>query len=295
MATLSKCMTDLRSPILVVLFIVMSAITVNAQQSNHMKNSKTTGYAPVNGLKMYYEIYGEGNTPLVLIHGGGSTIETTFGTMLPFLSGCGKLIAVELQAHGRTADRDAPESFEQDADDVAALLKYLKIEKASIFGFSNGGTTAMQIAIRHPELVNKIINLSGAYRRDGFIDGFFEGFKGATLDSMPEGLKTAFLNVTPDKNRLQVMFERDVARMVNFKDIPDDMIRSIKVPALIMVSDQDVVPSEHAVKLSRLIPGGRLAVLPGHHGTCIGEMGMVKKGSKLPEMTAAIIEEFLAD
>jgi pimeloyl-ACP methyl ester carboxylesterase len=260
-----------------------------------MKNATTTGYAPVNGLEMYYEIYGEGSLPLVLIHGGGSTIETTFGTMLPFLSGYGKLIAVELQAHGRTADRNTPESFEQDADDVAALLKHLEIEKANFFGFSNGGTTSMQIAIRHPELVNKIINLSGAYRRDGFIDGFFDGFTGATLNSMPEPLQAAFLKVTPDKSRLQAMFERDVARMVNFKDIPDDLIRSIKAPALIMVSDQDVMPAEHAVKLSRLIPGGRLAVLPGPHGTCIGEMGMVKKGSRLPELTAAIIEDFLND
>src|SRR3569833_346926 len=294
MTTPNKPIVNLRST-LIVLFIVVSAITVNAQQSKHMKNATTTGYAPVNGLKMYYEVYGDGSMPLVLIHGGGSTIETTFGTLLPFLSGYGKLIAVEFQAYGRTADRDAPESFEQDADDVAALLKYLKVEKANIFGFSNGGTTTMQIAIRHPEMVNKIINLSGASRRDGFMDGFFDGFKGATLDNMPEPLKAAFLKVTPDKNRLLTMFEKDVARMVNFKDIPDDLIRSIKVPALIMASDQDVVPSEHAVKLSKLIPGGRLAVLPGPHGTCIGEMGMVKKGSRLPELTAALIEEFLRE
>src|SRR6201999_2202670 len=95
---------------------------------NQMENSKTSGYAPVNGLKMYYEIHGAGNTmPLVLIHGGGSTIETSFGKLLPLLSGQGKIIAVELQAHGHTSDRDAPESFEQDADDVATLLTYLKI------------------------------------------------------------------------------------------------------------------------------------------------------------------------
>src|ERR1700761_969431 len=99
---------------------------------------KQTGYAPVNGLNMYYEIYGEGDVPLVLIHGGGSTIETSFGTMLPLLEGCGKLIAVELQAHGRTNDRDAPETFEQDAADVAGLLKYLNVTRANILGFSNG-------------------------------------------------------------------------------------------------------------------------------------------------------------
>jgi pimeloyl-ACP methyl ester carboxylesterase len=87
--------------------------------------------------------------PLVLIHGGGSTIDVTFGNILPYLAANNKIIAVELQAHGRTSDRNAPESFEQDADDVAALLKHLNITKANIMGFSNGGTTTLQIAIRH--------------------------------------------------------------------------------------------------------------------------------------------------
>src|SRR5689334_21440507 len=109
--------------------------------------NKFTGYAPVNGINMYYEIHGQGDLPLVLIHGGGSTIESTFGNLLPLVNDYGKLIAIELQAHGRTSDRDAPESFELDADYVAALLKYLKIQKANFIGFSNGGTTTMQIAI----------------------------------------------------------------------------------------------------------------------------------------------------
>ena len=258
-----------------------------------MKNSKISGYAPVNGLKMYYEIHGEGGVPLVLIHGGGSTIETTFGTTLPMLGG--KLIAVELQAHGRTSDRDTPETFEQDADDIVALLKYLKVNKANFFGFSNGGTTTLQIAIRHPEIVNKIIPLSGAYQREGFIPGFFDGFEGVTLNSMPEQLRTGFLKVTPDKARLQTMFEKDVARMVNFKDISDEAIRSIKAPALIITSQHDAITVEHAIKISRLVNGAQLLVLPGMHGACIGEMGIIKTGSKLPEATVILIEEFLRD
>ncbi|MGZ4001722.1 MAG: alpha/beta fold hydrolase, partial [Mucilaginibacter sp.] len=166
-----------------------------------MEKLKTSGYAPINGLQMYYEIHGEGKMPLVLIHGGGSTIETTFAVTLPLFATHRRVIAVEMQAHGRTADRDVPESFEQDADDVAALLKYLKIDKADFFGFSNGGTTTLQLAIRHPEMVNKIVNLAGAYQREGFFTGFFDGFEGATLDSMPGPLKEAFLKVTPDKAR----------------------------------------------------------------------------------------------
>ncbi|HET6766857.1 MAG TPA: alpha/beta hydrolase, partial [Chitinophagaceae bacterium] len=124
-----------------------------------------SGYAPVNGLKMYYEIHGEG-TPLVLIHGGGSTIQTSFSRILPLLARHYKLIAVELQAHGHTSDRDNAESFEQDADDVAGLLEYLKINKAHFLGFSNGGNTAMQIAIRHSQLVNKLVVISSFYKRD---------------------------------------------------------------------------------------------------------------------------------
>jgi pimeloyl-ACP methyl ester carboxylesterase len=258
-----------------------------------MESLKTSGYAPVNGISMYYEIYGEGAMPLVLIHGGGSTIETTFGSLIPMLVGCGKLIAVELQAHGRTGDRDAPESFEQDADDVAGLLKHLKIEKASFFGFSNGGTTVLQIAVRHPNIVNKIVVASGAYKRDGFITGFFDGFEGATLANMPAALQEAFLKVTPDKDRLQTMFEKDVARMKSFKDYPDELIESIKVPALFMAADHDVITVAHNVKMAQLIQGAQLAILPGLHGDYIGEAGSEKKDSKLPAITASLVEEFL--
>jgi pimeloyl-ACP methyl ester carboxylesterase len=262
-----------------------------------METLRTSGYAPVNGLKMYYEIVGAGTIPLVLIHGGGSTIESSFGKILPLFSRYSKVIAVELQAHGRTSDRDAPESFEQDADDVSALLGYLKIDKVNIFGFSNGGTTTLQMAIRHPGLVNKIVVASANYRRDGMIPGFFEGFPNATLANMPESLKRAYISVAPDKDHLQTMFEKDVARMVNFKDIPDDDIRSIKAPALIMITDHDVIMPEHAVNLSRLLPGAQLAILPGVHGASIGalEADLAKANSDFPAITATLVQGFLKD
>jgi len=253
----------------------------------------TSGYAPVNDLKMYYEIQGDGPMPLVLIHGGGSTIESSFGKLLPLLSGYGKVIAVELQAHGRTSDRHAPESFQQDADDVAALLKYLKIEKANVLGFSNGGSTTMQIAIRHPELVNKIVVISANYRRDGMVPGFFESLQNATLESMPAPLQAAYLKVAPHKEHLQVMFEKDRDRMLAFKDWPDDQLRSIKAPALLMVADHDVVTPEHVIKMSHLIPNAQLIILPGTHGSFIGEVGSAKEGSPLLAMTAALVKEFL--
>ncbi len=135
-----------------------------------------SGYSEVNGLKMYYEIYGQGK-PLVLLHGGGSTIQTSFGRIIPQLAKQRQIIGVELQTHGRTNDRNTDLSFEQDADDVAALLKNLQIDKADFFGFSNGGSTAIQIAIRQPALVDKIIVGSAFYKRSGVISavlGFYE-------------------------------------------------------------------------------------------------------------------------
>ena len=140
--------------------------TAQTTTDNETKQDSTSGYASVNGLKMYYEIHGTGS-PLVLIHGGGSTIQTSFGRVLHSFAKTHKVITVELQAHGRTADRDRPLSFEQDADDVATLLKYLSIDKADIFGFSNGASTTLQLAIRDPQQVNKIIVASTFYKKDG--------------------------------------------------------------------------------------------------------------------------------
>jgi len=269
-----------------------SALSTNAQ-INNMETLKTSGHAPVNGIQMYYEIHGNGNLPLVLIHGGGSTIETTFGVILPMLAAHNKVIAVELQAHGRTSDRNAPESFEQDASDVAALLKYLKVDKANIMGFSDGGCTTLQLVISHPELVNKIVVVSSNYQREGMVPGFFDGLQKATIKDMPEPLKAGFLKVTPDKDRLQTMFEKDVARRLAFKDRPEEELRSIKAPALFMAADHDVITTEHTVKMSNLVPGAQLVILPGAHGTLLGEICSAKKGSRQPEITAMLVQEFL--
>ena len=252
-----------------------------------------SGYAPVNGLKLYYEIYGSGQ-PLVLIHGGGSTIGTTFGRIIPYLAKQHRLIAVELQAHGHTGDRDTPETFEQDANDVAALLLYLGIPKADIMGFSNGGHTAMQIGISHPGIVNKLIIVSAFYKRDGAYPWLWQGMDHATLDNMPGPYKEAYLKITNNPAGLQAMFNRDCQRMLHFKDWLDEDIRSIKAPTLILIGgDQDVTKPEHAVEMYRLLPQGRLIILPGGHGACLGEITFADKAGNLPSMTAGIIEDFL--
>jgi len=274
------------------LFFIATGMA-NAQKSTPMETLKSTGYAPVNGLKMYYEIHGEGGIPLVLIHGGGSTIQSTFSKILPLLAAKRQVVAVELQAHGRTTDRDTPESFENDAADVVALLGYLKIPKADILGFSNGGTTTMVIAAHHPELVNKAVIISSNYRRDGMPPGFFEGMQKATLNDMPKVLQDAYLQVAPNKDGLKVMFRKDVDRMINFKDRPDDELRGIKAPVFILASQHDVVMLDHAIKMAQLIPGAQLTILPGTHGSVVGAAEGGDAYPLLPGITASLVEEFL--
>ena len=250
------------------------------------------GYSEVNGIKMYYEIYGKGK-PLVLIHGGGSTIQTTFGRVIPMLAKKYQVIAMDLQAHGRTSDRDAPESFEQDADDVAALLKNLNVFKADFWGFSNGGTTTVQIAIRYPEMVNKIILGSALCKRDGIPAQFWDFMKQATLANMPQELKEGYLSVSPDPKGLQNMHDKDVERMQNFKDIPDKQIESIKAPTLIIIGDRDIITPEHAIEMHRQIANSALAIIPGVHGEYIGEITTLKIGSEQADFVIPMIERFL--
>ena len=257
-----------------------------------MQLNNTNGYAPVNGISMYYEIHGKGQ-PLVLIHGGGSSIHTSFGTLLPLLAKHYQVIAMDLQAHGHTSDRDAPESFEQDAEDVIALLQYLGISKAHIMGFSNGSNTAMMVAHKAPSLVDKLVVISAFYKREGMIPGFFEGMGQATLDVMPEQLKSSYLAINNDAKGLQNMFEKDRNRMATFKDWSDDILRSIQSPALIVVADRDVMTPEHTVQMSKLIPNSQLMILPGTHGSFIGEICSIVEGSKMPELFAEMVREFL--
>lgn len=256
----------------------------------------TSGYSDVNGIKMYYEIHGKGEIPLVLIHGGGSTIGTTFGNILPLLAAHYKVIAVEMQAHGHTGDRDAPETFQQDAEDIATLLKNLNVTKANFFGFSNGGQTLFELANRHPQIINKLIIASTFYKRSGAaFPGFFEGMASATLDQMPKPYHEAFLAIKPNSNLLYNMFNKDRNRMMNFKDWSDDALRSIQAPTLILSGDHDVATNEHTVLMSKLIPHAQLAILPGTHGSYFGELLTAVKGSKMTEITAGLVREFLGE
>lgn len=251
-----------------------------------------TGYKTVNGLRMYYEIHGNGH-PLVLIHGGGSTIGTTFGRILPELAKTSMIVAVEMQAHGHTADIERPLSFEQDADDVQALLKELGIGKADFLGFSNGGSTVMQIAIKYPKIVGKTIVCSSFFRRDGIYPQVWNFIQAGTVETMPNELREAFLAINPDPKALKTMHDRDRQRMIDFKDWNHEDIKGIKAETLLVASDQDVVKPEHTVEMYRLIPNCKLLVIPGGHGEYLGEVTVHNESNILPSAFVNIVKAFL--
>lgn len=285
----------MKKPILFfMIFVLLSSLNIMKAQSGNTASATPAhkGFSEVNGIMMYYEIYGEGK-PLVLIHGGGSTIQTSFGRIIPLLAKKYQLVCMELQAHGRTEDRNTPISFEQDADDVAALLKNLKIEKADIFGFSNGGMTALQLAIRHPDLCNKVVAGSILLKRDGAFKGFWDFMNHATFSQMPVQYKEAFMQVTPDSARLKTMNDKCAARMINFQDFADAQLQSIQMPVLLINGDHDVATNEHIVAMSRLIPHCSLAIIPGGHGEYIGEITTLRQGYKASDFAVPIMEKFL--
>lgn len=257
--------TPINGPLAPALAVLVMLLTASSTQAEGP--GKAMGhYAPVNGLQLYYEVHGTpraGQPPLVLLHGGGSTIDTSFAKLLPAFARSRQVIAFDQQGHGRTADVDRPFSFEQSADDTAALLANLGIERADFLGFSNGGTIVLQVAIRHPGLVRKLVVASAMFRRDGLPPGFWEGMARASLQSMPAELREAYLKVAPHPEQLQAFHDKSVKRMLEFRDWPPEVIRSIEAPTLVMNGDADVTRPEHAVELFRLLPHAQLAVLPG--------------------------------
>lgn len=233
-------------------------------------------YAQVNGLNMYYEVHGEPNglPPLVLLHGGLSTIDSTFGKILPDLAKTRQVIAIEQQGHGRTADIDRPLRYETMADDTVAVLNTLGIRKADFFGFSDGATIGLDIGVRYPELSRKLVLTSVGYDPRGAQPGLHE----ALAQLQPQVFEgTPFL---AEYNRLSPRPEDFPKVVERVKDLDahtptysPEQIRSIRSPVLIIAADNDIIRPEHTIEMYRLLGGGvegtkgmpaaRLAVLPG--------------------------------
>jgi pimeloyl-ACP methyl ester carboxylesterase len=252
------------------------------------------GRAPVNGLSMYYEVHGNApGVPLVLLHGGGSTIDSNYGRVLPLFARRRRVIALEEQAHGRTTDRDTPVRFDSSAEDVATLLGLLKVPRADVMGFSNGASVALRLAIRHPALVRRLVFASSITKKSGASPQFWDFMAKATYADMPQSLKDAFLAVNPDPQKLRVMHDKDLERMQHFVDTTDDEVRSVKATTLVLLGDRDVPTLEHAVELTRLFPKARLLILPGGHGDYLGEVSAGPLRAAYPALTVGLVEEFL--
>lgn len=234
-----------------------------------------TGYVPVNGLQMYYEIYGRGQ-PLVLLHGAFSAIGTSFGQLLPGLAEDRQVVAFEFQAHGHTADIDRPLTLEALADDVAAAIDQLGLGRADIFGYSTGAAVALQVVLRHPEVVRKLVLASVTYNMAGVHPGLMEGLGDMTPEMMHGSpWHDEYLRIAPRPEDFPTLFAKKTAMDRQIKDLPAEAISSINAPTLLIIGDSDLVRPEHAVEMFRLLGGGvfgdtpaglpdsQLAVLPG--------------------------------
>jgi pimeloyl-ACP methyl ester carboxylesterase len=218
-----------------------------------------SNYANVNGLRMYYEVHGSGR-PLVLLHGSMG-----WATVHPILAKGRQVIAVELQGHGHTGDVDRPLSYEQMAEDTAALLDQLKIEQADVFGYSMGGTVGLALAIKHPKLVRKLAINGSHYSRmeDAYEPTAFRLFKSLPPDFAPPPLKGPYDKVAPDPTKWPTLVAKIKQMGLEFKGIGPAEMKSIKAPVLVTLGDRDGVRVEHAVEMFRLLPSAQLAILPG--------------------------------
>jgi pimeloyl-ACP methyl ester carboxylesterase len=233
----------------------------------------TTGYAPVNGLKMYYEIHGSGE-PVVLLHGAFMAITDDWREWINELAKTRKVIAVEMQGHGRTADIDRDMTYDNLSDDVAALLDYLKIPSADIVGYSLGGGVAIDTAIRHPEKVRKVVSISAPIRGDGWVkeaNDFWPNFKWEMMKGTPAETEREKLNPIP--NSFPDFFNHLKATAMKPYDFGADKLKATKAPIFFIHGDADGVRLDHIAEMYRLKggdlhgdmrphPDSRLAILP---------------------------------
>jgi len=247
-------------------------------------------------LPLYFEWHGtpdDSHPPLLLVHGGGSTIESNWGRLIPAMAASRRMLAVELQGHGRTGPGTGSASFEGSADGVAALLEELAVGPVDVLGFSNGGQVAMQLAIRHPAAVRRLVVASAPFRRDGMVDGFWDGLAAGTFADLPQPYREADLAVSGDPAHAERMFHLDRELMLTgFTDWPDAMVASITASTLVVTADRDVIRPEHAVRLAGLIPDARLLIVPGNHGDYLGELAAAGDPGPL-HRTLPFIVDFL--
>src|SRR4051794_38547249 len=217
-----------------------------------------TGYVPVGDLQVYYEIHGEGGTPLLLLHGGLFDIEEQFGALLPALSAGRRVVGIDLQGHGRTNDIDRPLSVANLAADAVAVLDQLGLEQVDVFGFSLGGAVAVELAVSHPERVRRLIASSISISRDGERGQNTQAVSEMTVDMLAGSpMERLYMEKSPhpDREHLQRLLDKIGDFMQHATGWTDEQIRGIQAPTLITIGDCDMVTLEHAAKFLRLRGG----------------------------------------
>lgn len=243
---------------------VLLAVTlmVAATQSNGQQTKPSaSGYAPVNGTKVYYEVYGEGR-PIVLLHGAFMTIDMNWGQLIPELSKTRKVIAVELQGHGHTPFSERKLAHATLASDIAGVMNYLKIDSADVAGYSFGGAIAYQFAIQNPKRLRKLVIISATYKSSGWlpeINNAFTKMKPEMFDNSP--MKTAYDAVAPDKTKWKKFLEQMFATAAQPFDLGDANVAKIAAPVLIISGDNDGLDKIELVKTYKLLGGAVAADL----------------------------------
>jgi pimeloyl-ACP methyl ester carboxylesterase len=234
-----------------------------------------TGYAPVNGLQMYYEIHGAGGIPLLLLHGGLFNIDLQFGHLIPGLAATRRVVAADFQGHGRTGDIDRPLTGADLASDVVGLLRHLDLAQADVFGFSVGGAVALHLAITRPQLVRKLVVSSVSFHPDGDRPEISEAMEAVTVDAIAgTPMEQDYRAKSPNPEKLQELLDKLGRFDAGFTGWSDADIQGIAAPTLITVGDCDAVRLDHMVRFLQLrggdvngdlvgVPASQLAVFPG--------------------------------
>jgi pimeloyl-ACP methyl ester carboxylesterase len=263
------------------------------------------GYLPINGLNLYYEVYGDlgaSRAPLLLIPGAFMATDSMQAWTNAFAQRRA-VIVFDQQGHGRTPDTSRKMSYEQFADDAAELLRALKVERADVMGYSQGGGVALQLAIRHPSLVSKLVSMSATFRQDGWYPSVLKGIEGLGAETFAgTPVEKAFKEHTPDPEAFDTYLEKMKVLNINDQDISDDEMRSISARTMVIVGDADGVTLEHALAMFKLrgggdeeaaasgvlekVPAARLVVLPA-----MSHIGLSGESELLVPMVSAFLDD----
>lgn len=229
----------------------------------------STGYAEVNGLRLYHETYGSAEAPpLVLLHGGMLSIELSWGALIPLLADRYRLVAVEVQGHGRTANIDREITPANTASDVVGLLDHLGIERAHVLGHSMGGAVALELAVQHPDRVLSVVGASVSVRPSGLIDDLSDPEKVAASAKMPTAedfvaMRETYRRLSPTPEAFDAFLAALSSSQADVQGWSDEQLAGISAPVLVVLGDRDFTTVEHGALMLDLIPGSQLAVLPG--------------------------------